>query len=302
MFINVYQAIRRKKYEKSVLYTVVKTTIILLALAANIAKASLNDEILDSDDIFTRMEEMSLVQKMEFFEDLKRIESPEVEPEEYQVRRDWKCNESDLLVCLYRLGKEGIYDLTAQQFFTYFPKSEYELVEEFFHSLRISKQARYVKLEFYLKKVDSIKFSLLGAEYPRVLILNKGSMIIEQTDLSRLKLVKYPHWLNRLLPYSTRKKLVDIDDNMRIKLTRWSFPSLSRKVSIQNIYLNDIEFVNDQLQGLGSKLDQISVVNMESAESLEKIFLLKGTYFYLPTIKGLRKNKLFKAKLTSNEM
>lgn len=292
----------QKKYVNSVSYGLFMIILLTFHLASQVANASLSDEILDSDDIFTRMEELDMQQRMELFEDVKHIDSEEIEPEEHTVVHDWKCDESDLLVCLYRLGKEGIYDLSAEQFFAYFPKTEYELVQDYFQSLRISKQSRFVKLEFFLKDVKSIKFSLLGAEYPRVAIQHRGTMIIEQADLNKVKLVQYPHWFNRLLPFEAKRKLVDVDDNMRIKLARWATPSVDRKVSVQNIYLNDIEFVNDQLQGFGAKLDQISVVNMENHDRLEKIFLLKGSYFYLPTMKGLRKNTLFKAQLTSNEM
>jgi hypothetical protein len=285
-----------------VFITLFQVVIMALTLQVSEVSASITDEILDSDDIFTRMEELDMQRRIELFEDIKHIESQEIDPPEHTVQQDWKCDETDLLVCLYRLGKEGIYDLSAEQFFSYFSKSEYELIEDYFESLRISKQSRFVKLEFFLKDVKSIKFSLLGDEYPRVAIKHRGTMIIEQTDISKVSLVKYPHWFNRLLPLKVKMKLVDVDDNLRIKMKRWASPSVDRKVTVQNIHLHQIEFVKDQLQGFGAKLDKISVINMENHEQLEKIFLLKGSYFYLPTIKGLRKNTLFKTQLTSNEL
>lgn len=272
--------------------------ILALLVLPSLTLASITDEILDRDDLFTRLDETSMQQRMELFEDQKLLETKTIEPEDFTVKRAWKCEESDLLVCLYRLGKEGIYELSAEQFFAYFPKSEYDLIAEYFDYLRISKQARFVKVEFFLKDVKQVKFSLFGKEYPRVAIKHRGKMVIEKAEIANLKLISYPRWITKVLPHSVKKELVDVDENLMLKLQRWSAPSVTRRVTLQNIYLYEIEFVQDQWQGYGASLNEISVVNMETDESLEKIFLLKGTNFLLPTMKGLRKNTLFTKQLS----
>lgn len=245
---------------------------------------------LDRSDIYERLDHL---ENRKLLDEGKKIVVKSIEDQE------WKCEKFDLLECLYSLGKNGIYDLSSEQFFTYFPKSEYELIKDHFDFLRISKNSKFVVLEFHLNEIKEIKFSLFGKEYPRVSIAHKSRLIIQNIQIGDIDVTNYPRWITRVLPYHVKEKLFSVDDNFKIKLSQWMVPDISRKVSVQKIIFDRIKFEEDQFEGIGSSLESISVINVETLGSFEKAYILNGSVFYLPTVKALRRNQL---KISDEEL